>query len=463
MEISINTEVDKLINYIAKQKRASIEEIAANIGIDPLKVSYWLQVLSEEGYVKIEYKFTKKYAIWLLDEIPQEDENIKVSEETVEKSAKQTILKEEQKPDKALETLKTKVGREEKINANAHLRKVKQSKKPEQSAKSLEKVEIAPVDTKKAVKQDKEVKDKEVIISEIEKLQKALHELVSQKEYLEKVKAQSILKDYEGKTNALIDKILETEKRFSSIREVIENSLEALRNADKKGTKTVIKEAREIIRQNANDIENLRKSINDYKLLLINELNELNNVAERQRQQIKSVSEEIKKVEQSIKDHEEMLSKLTVKFDEIAGLIVKTSDALSRLKEEKGELEKRIASIEKSLSKRNVIEESIGKRLNEIEKTEKKLKEISESYRKEVENIENTIRAYGEVLNESLNEATIKAFESYAEKMEQLEEEMNEKLMALEKEREEMDRKISETRGQIKELLSTLKEVKKRK
>src|SRR3989338_3542662 len=61
----ISTDVDKLIRTISTKKRVNIYELEKETGIHKKTIDKWIHVLEDEGYIRIEYKFTNTYVVWL--------------------------------------------------------------------------------------------------------------------------------------------------------------------------------------------------------------------------------------------------------------------------------------------------------------------------------------------------------------------------------------------------------------
>lgn len=61
----ISTDVDRLIRTISDKKRINIYELEKETGINRKTIDKWIHVLEDEGYIKIEYKFTNTFVVWL--------------------------------------------------------------------------------------------------------------------------------------------------------------------------------------------------------------------------------------------------------------------------------------------------------------------------------------------------------------------------------------------------------------
>ncbi len=64
-ELLINTGVDALIKLVRAKGRVELSDAAKELGISYGALEEWGRALEEEGILKIEYKFTKVYLIWV--------------------------------------------------------------------------------------------------------------------------------------------------------------------------------------------------------------------------------------------------------------------------------------------------------------------------------------------------------------------------------------------------------------
>ncbi|MEW6329303.1 MAG: hypothetical protein AB1468_04250, partial [Candidatus Micrarchaeota archaeon] len=64
-ELLINTGVDALIKLVRAKGRVELSDAAKELGISYGALEEWARALEEEGIIKIEYKFTKVYLIWV--------------------------------------------------------------------------------------------------------------------------------------------------------------------------------------------------------------------------------------------------------------------------------------------------------------------------------------------------------------------------------------------------------------
>lgn len=85
-DLMISTGVDSLIKLVHERGRVELASAAKELSLPPQNVSDWAGVLEQEGIIKIEYKLTKAYLIWVPQEpasIDQRSEQIAVKKSAV--------------------------------------------------------------------------------------------------------------------------------------------------------------------------------------------------------------------------------------------------------------------------------------------------------------------------------------------------------------------------------------------
>ncbi len=77
-ELLITTGVDSLVRLVKEKQRVELEDASSILNIPPESLEDWARVLEEEGILRIEYRLTKIYLIWIkptADEIAAETES----------------------------------------------------------------------------------------------------------------------------------------------------------------------------------------------------------------------------------------------------------------------------------------------------------------------------------------------------------------------------------------------------
>ena len=59
----IETGVDKLVKLVKAKGRLSMEDAAVELGVSLTVIEEWADFLEEEGFIQIEYKFTKPFLV----------------------------------------------------------------------------------------------------------------------------------------------------------------------------------------------------------------------------------------------------------------------------------------------------------------------------------------------------------------------------------------------------------------
>src|SRR3989338_9984867 len=87
-ELLITTGVDALVRLVKEKQKIELDIAAKLLNIPTNTIEDWWHILEEEGIIKLEYKLTKVYLLWVPateQEIVKEKEEIKIEQKTVEK------------------------------------------------------------------------------------------------------------------------------------------------------------------------------------------------------------------------------------------------------------------------------------------------------------------------------------------------------------------------------------------
>lgn len=83
-ELLINTGVDMLIKLVSSRGRIEIAEAASELGVSRSALEEWARILEDEGIVRIEYRLTKVYLVWITKTRAQVEEKVeRIAEEKV--------------------------------------------------------------------------------------------------------------------------------------------------------------------------------------------------------------------------------------------------------------------------------------------------------------------------------------------------------------------------------------------
>ncbi|MEM4203472.1 MAG: hypothetical protein QW153_02325 [Candidatus Bilamarchaeaceae archaeon] len=91
-DLLITTGVDALVKLVKQKGRIELSECATSLNIQPDTLEEWARILEEEGIIKVEYKLTKVYLVW----VQPTEEQIKEESETIE-AERLKLLKELEK------------------------------------------------------------------------------------------------------------------------------------------------------------------------------------------------------------------------------------------------------------------------------------------------------------------------------------------------------------------------------
>ncbi len=87
-ELLITTGVDALVRLIKEKQRIELEDASSILNIPAESLEDWARVLEEEGIMRIEYRLTKIYLVWIkptVDEIETERESFYEEKEDIQK------------------------------------------------------------------------------------------------------------------------------------------------------------------------------------------------------------------------------------------------------------------------------------------------------------------------------------------------------------------------------------------
>lgn len=91
-ELLITTGVDALVRLVKEKQRIELEDAASILNIPPETLEDWARVLEEEGIVRIEYRLTKIYLLWIkptAEEIATEADSFYEEKEDIQKQVEE--------------------------------------------------------------------------------------------------------------------------------------------------------------------------------------------------------------------------------------------------------------------------------------------------------------------------------------------------------------------------------------
>lgn len=91
-ELLITTGVDALVRLVKERQRIELEDAASILNIPPESLEDWSRVLEEEGIVRIEYRLTKIYLLWIKpteEEIAIETDSFYEEKEDIQKQVEE--------------------------------------------------------------------------------------------------------------------------------------------------------------------------------------------------------------------------------------------------------------------------------------------------------------------------------------------------------------------------------------
>ena len=89
-ELLITTGVDALVRLVKQKSKVELEEASKTLNIPSETIEDWSRVLEEEGILRIEYRLTKVYLVWIK---PTEEEVVSFVNESFKNTTSEDIRK----------------------------------------------------------------------------------------------------------------------------------------------------------------------------------------------------------------------------------------------------------------------------------------------------------------------------------------------------------------------------------
>ncbi|MFH1520875.1 MAG: hypothetical protein ABID61_04470 [Candidatus Micrarchaeota archaeon] len=476
-ELLITTGVDALVRLVKEKQRVELEDASATLNIPSNTLEEWARVLEEESILRLEYRLTKIYLVW-----------VKPSEEEIV-TEKQSFY--EEKNDIENRAKKFGLGVKKEI---ADLGDLKESfsvfyAKMYGRMEDLEK-KISPVPAAKTISDDALVK----YTNELGEVEKKLNEIkFALGEVREEISSIEVHAD-SSKSQTLLEKI---EKGMAEIKE-IETSMDEVR---KKSTST--KESEELHMPTIKDLkkkfEGMQKEFAALRaknaqirqdMLSLHESSEiLKNVAEsimgkedkiadlrkethQLSQEIDELLEKTSKIASNVKQNADLMERLGNSVDVAKGILNRfpsqesVMTTLDKLRADENALAEKNESLEK------LLEIAGGKQVTTKQATElmKKVDEKIEQTKEELDSMEATLNEEkGTYLTfQKIKERIVPSLEGYQTQLETMEQRIikirddtNEQIKAVKTEVQKLDGSLKD--GQMQEMVKIAQEVKEKK
>jgi|GEM_PF-5156401 len=472
----ISADIDNLIRLVKEKKMIETQEASRILKIPITTITQWAKTLEEDGLIKIEYKLTKEYLVWVGLSSEQYQEKIKQVE--------QKKLETKQKIEKMWALVDSNLKELDELKINFQNLKTQIDEKIHFLSGDLKEAEIL---TKKIDTQM--LQKKELLQSMQNEITRFFNEIVEIKTLIKENSAFD-----EKKSSEFLERIEKFQKNVetklsyinNSINE-INNKVNQIRNQDDNALATKVA----LLEKNLADLKDAKNETLKIARYLLVEVKKFNQDIERIEQELSEIKEKVKtssneKIKQEIemlyskliRETKELIGPMKIEFNNIkesaneyATFIYEFKNILNRLEAIEDKYQKEAAEIVKII---DMIEETRNKYLKDLEEAKNSLgnnKLVYEQLLEKAKKIElilsniDTLKKEGEGLARKLKGLQMEteiaqiALPNQMSKKEldenqELPFELVKKIELTKKEKEEFERKRDQLKALIDELLS---------
>jgi chromosome segregation ATPase len=472
----ISADIDNLIRLVKEKKMIETQEASRILKIPITTITQWAKTLEEDGLIKIEYKLTKEYLVWVGLSSEQYQEKIKQVE--------QKKLETKQKIEKMWALVDSNLKELDELKINFQNLKTQIDEKIHFLSGDLKEAEIL---TKKIDTQM--LQKKELLQSMQNEITRFFNEIVEIKTLIKENSAFD-----EKKSSEFLERIEKFQKNVetklsyinNSINE-INNKVNQIRNQDDNALATKVA----LLEKNLADLKDAKNETLKIARYLLVEVKKFNQDIERIEQELSEIKEKVKtssneKIKQEIemlyskliRETKELIGPMKIEFNNIkesaneyATFIYEFKNILNRLEAIEDKYQKEAAEIVKII---DMIEETRNKYLKDLEEAKNSLgnnKLVYEQLLEKAKKIElilsniDTLKKEGEGLARKLKGLQMETeiaqialpnqmSKKELEEDQELPFELVKKIELTKKEKEEFERKRDQLKALIDELLS---------
>jgi chromosome segregation ATPase len=436
-DVVINTEIDKLIDILSQKKRVELEELSKQLGMDRKKVKKWLLVLEDEGYIKLEYKLTRIFAVWSLDlggaiNLPH------LKEEDVKEGAGQAIAEvevpEEKKPrheKKKPYEAGWKAPAEEAGRSDASLRKIR-----ERMAECAD---------------------------EAKTVQNSIEELKSKKARLDAELPK--LEAYGGEKAAGIEERMDAlQKRMGSLKKNLKGAEELASNVNQRSkmAKALVDEASEVYLKLDKIFKGLKEEGKERRDDFEKEIGEMEEETSQRQARLSALDDACALIDRTKEEAERRVDAIRERVKDANGQLESGLAAVRAIEEKRDTMATRIAKARKAIAERRASIESLKSEIEETRALESKLDAYIQNYSRETDDIRTLVTRAEAEIRDIDEKASAKAMEAYREELERTADKMERKTKEVSEGKAKIDNEISEKRARLKKIEAEAKELEKR-
>jgi chromosome segregation ATPase len=398
-DIVINTEIDRLIDLLSQRKRVEVDELVKELGADKKKIKKWLLVLEDEGYLKLEYRLTRMFAVWQLDLGPSTHGLPHVGEEQVKEGAEAAIgaLEEE-----AAEAAKP-------AEHGRHKRATELANENRRVGKGTsQKAGLAGMG-----------KQADECVEEAEVLKRSIQELKEKEKRLE-AELPSIERYAAEKAGSITERISYLQHRIVDLKKSLGKAGGLASNIAKRGrlAKSLLDEAGSIYSRIDSMLGNIKEAAKSKTREIGKGIAELEMEAMQEEEQVSVLEKTRTMVEKARNGVANSAAGIRETVSELNGQLEEAETALASLDEKKDALGERIANARRHVSARKGEIEALRGEVEETAKLEEKLDKYMETYKKEADEIRVLVTRAEAEIREMEEKASASALEVYSSELE---------------------------------------------
>jgi uncharacterized phage infection (PIP) family protein YhgE len=482
----ISTEMDKIVKILSRKRRVEMDELASEAGVDKRTLKKWVHVLEEEGFVKLEYKLTKVYVIWLLEtgEAEEEvkgkgeEERVIVPKEEIIRGIEKPVEEEKEEKFERVEPVKIVIPKEEepkKIVVEQEVPPEKEKpgiiEKAEETQRVEEKVEgEEKVGVERGVEEERELteEEREVValreeldtyLKEIEKLRAEIAKLKEEKEEIYRTRLLKSQKEAEALYENISDKVMAIEEEIIELKEKIISIPEKVSEADSyvKAISAIRKEGKEIAKKIEEDINKMRSEVKEVEIALEKDLKAAKEELENQMDIVLDLEKKMKKIEDKQKELEKTLEALKEREASILTEMDSANDLLIKLNETRYTLSEKIEGAKIVIDRRTGEIGSLIADLEKLKNVERAIHNYIKDYEAKMGDIESNIKKAEEDLLKVKKAAEVEYLQKYLEELDRMAEKLESEMEQATMVEQDIDERIAAAKARIRELIKESK------
>lgn len=481
----ISTEMDKIVKILSRKRRVEMDELAAEAGVDKRTLKKWVHVLEEEGFVKLEYKLTRVYVVWLLEKVDEraeekpvekEEKKIIVPKEEIIKSITKLAEEVEEEKVEEIEPIKIFVPEEEepkKIVAPEVVEKKKEEpKKPKKVEEKAAMVKEKIGGKEEPVEKENELTTEEmetialreeldVYLKEIEKLRGEIAKLKEEKEGIYRTRLLKSQKEAEALYENISDKVMAIEEGIIELKEKLISLPKKVSEADSyvKAVAGIKKEGKEVAKNIEAEMNRIRSEVKETEMALEKDLKAAREELEKQMDTVLDLEKKIKRIEDKQKELEKSLEAMKEREEAILIEMDAANDLLVKLNEIRYVLSEKIEGAKVVVDKRIGEIGSLIADLEKMKNVERVIHDYIKDYETKIDNIEESIKNAEIDLVKVKKAAEVEYLQKYLEELDRMAEKLESEMEHATMIENDIDDRISASKARIRELIKESKEL----